>query len=47
MGNLKVLDDKKLLDLSQLNGDGTNAAAKKGAIKLATVDIKTKKAQKT
>jgi transposase len=47
MGNLKVLDDKKLLDLSQLNGDGTNAVAKKGAIKSATVDIKTKKAQKT
>jgi hypothetical protein len=33
MGNLKVLDERNLLDLSQLNGDGTNAVAKKGAIK--------------
>ena len=47
MGNLQVLNDRKLLDLSQLNGDGTNAVAKKGAIKSGLVDINIKKVQKT
>lgn len=47
MGNLQVLHDKTLLDLSQLNGDGTNAVAKKGATKSDLVDISIKKVQKT
>lgn len=47
MGNLQTLSDNKLLDLSQLNGDGTNAVAKKGAIKSVIVGINTKKGPKT
>ena len=47
MGNLQVLHDKNLLDLSQLNGDGTNAIAKKGVIKSDLAGISIKKVQKT
>ena len=47
IGNLQTLSENKLLDLSQLNGDGTNAVAKKGAIKSATVVINIKKGRKT
>lgn len=47
VGNLQTLSDNNLLDLSQLNGDGTNAVAKKGAIKSAIVVTNIKKGQKT
>lgn len=47
MGNLQVLSEKNLLDLSQLNGDGTNAVAKKGATKSDIVVTSIKKGQKT
>lgn len=47
MGNLKTLHERDLLDLNQLNGDGTNAVAKKGAIKLDIADINIKMGQKT
>jgi transposase len=47
MGNLALLYDKDLLDLTQLNGDGTNAVAKKGAIKSGIAVTNIKKVQKT
>lgn len=47
IGTLESLSSKDLLDLSQLNGDGTNAVAKKGAIKSGIVGINIKKGQKT
>jgi len=46
IASVEHLSDEKKLDLSVLNGDGTNTIAKKGGIKLGILGISTKQERK-
>ena len=45
--SIENLNEKRLLDLSILHGDGSNVVAKKGDKKSVTLDINTKKVKKS
>jgi transposase len=46
LASVPQLNEAKKLDLSLLHGDGSNTVAKKGALRLATVAINTRRASK-